>query len=354
MILNGAFIALAVAAVVTLFATSPAIRLATRLDFVDRPGQHKRHKHPVPVVGGPILFVSIWTAIGLTYVFFPSGFPELTGNVQFVFAGALIVTLVGFSDDLAPLSAWTKLGAQAAAGIVLYLGGMDVNPVSIPFIGSHDIGSASALITVLWVVGLTNAVNIIDGLDGLACGVCLIGAITMAAIGGLYAIGSVSLLTLALIGFLIVFIWYNRYPARAFLGDSGSLQIGYYFAVISMLVPIKSYTAAALYLPLLALGVPILETSVSIGRRLLAGRNVMQADRRHLFHYLALAGLTPSQVVWVFYLLSAVFGLFAMAMYFWNRLIVFGLLILFMVVIFTVFFILLANLGRTGKNRRRP
>ena len=304
------------------------------------------------MIGGLVLFVALWVAVALASLLYPSDFPELAGSFRYVFAGALIVLLVGFSDDLTPLSAWTKLAAQAAAGLVLYIGGLDINPLTIPFMGSYDIGSWSVVITVLWVVGLTNAVNIIDGLDGLAVGVSLVGAVTMAVIGYLYAVGSVALLACGLIGFLAVFWWYNHYPAKAFLGDSGALQIGYYFAVISLLVPIKSYTAAALYLPLLALGVPLLEVGVSITRRLAKGRNVMQADRRHLFHYLALAGLSPRRVVAIFYLLSVVFGLFAMAMYFWNRLIVFGLLVLFMVVIFALFFIFMANLSRPGRLRK--
>jgi UDP-GlcNAc:undecaprenyl-phosphate GlcNAc-1-phosphate transferase len=351
-VVDGALLALAMSVLFTILATRPSLRLAERFDLVDKPGQHKRHKRPVPVVGGLILFVGLWLAVALAGLLYPNSFPELRGSFQFVFAGSLIVTLVGFSDDLTPLTAWTKLGAQAAAGLVLYLGGLGIDPLTIPFMGSYDIGNWSALITILWVVGLTNAVNIIDGLDGLAVGVSLVGAITMAVIGSLYGVGSVALLSYSLIGFLAVFWWFNRYPARAFLGDSGALQIGFYFAVISLLVPIKSYTAAALYLPLLALGVPLLEVTVSITRRLASGKSVMQADRRHLFHYLALAGLSPRQVVAVFHILSVVFGLFAMAMYFWNRLVVFGLLVLFMVVIFALFFIFMANLGRPGRFRR--
>jgi UDP-GlcNAc:undecaprenyl-phosphate GlcNAc-1-phosphate transferase len=139
------------------------------------------------------------------------------------------------------------------------------------------------------------------------------------------------------------------------------MQIGYYFAVISLLVPVKSFTAAALYVPLLALGVPLLETVVAFTRRLMAGKNILAADRRHIFHYLALAGFSPRQIVLVFYGLSVVFGLFALAMFYWNRLLVFGLLVLFMVVILGVFFILMTNLARVkkvgrpgGNDDRRP
>jgi UDP-GlcNAc:undecaprenyl-phosphate GlcNAc-1-phosphate transferase len=278
----------------------------------------------------------------------------LRGRFLSVFRGATIVFLVGLSDDLTPLGAWTKLAGQIGAGLVVYLGGLRIDPISAPFVGSIGIGDWSVLITVLWVVGLTNAINIIDGLDGLATGVSLIGAATMSAIGFLYGVETVVLLSSALAGFLLYFLVINKFPAQAFLGDSGALQIGYCFAVISLLVPLKSFTAAALYLPLLALGVPLMEVAISVFRRLVARKNIMKADRRHLFHYLALAGLSPRQVVYIFWALSAVFGLFALAMYFWDRLVVFGLLVLFMVVISGLFLIFMANLSRnSGLGRRR-
>jgi UDP-GlcNAc:undecaprenyl-phosphate GlcNAc-1-phosphate transferase len=348
---------LAASFLLALFVTPSAMRLAVRYELMDRPGQHKRHRQPVPMVGGAVLFVAVWVTVTLAVFLLPDEYAELAHSYFYVFAGAAIVFLVGFSDDLRPLSAWAKLSAQAAAGLVLYLGGLRIDPVSVPFMGSIDIGSWSLLITIAWVVGMTNGINLIDGLDGLAGGVSLVGALTMALIGSLFQVAPVVLLAYALVGFLLVFLWYNRYPARIFLGDSGALQIGYYFAVISLLVPLKSYTAAAVYLPLLALGVPILETAASILRRLVAGKSIVKADRRHLFHYLALAGLSPRTIVYIFWILSAIFGLFTLAMYFWDRLIVSSLLVLFMVVIFVAFFIFMANLGRPGKRQaggRKP
>jgi len=347
-----AITAILVSSVAAVTLIRPAIRLAERYRLIDHPGRHKRHDRPVPNIGGAVLFVVLWLTVGICVLVSPGFLEELKSSLLYVFCGAVVIFLVGLADDLTPVSAWTKLLAQVAAGLVLYLGGLAINPISIPFTGSHEIGQLSVFITVAWVVLLTNAVNLIDGLDGLAAGVSLIAALTLAVIGTLYAAGSAVLFAYALVGFLVVFLYYNRYPARIFLGDSGSLQIGYYFAVISLVVPIKSYTAAALYLPLLALGVPLMETVISFSRRLVAGRNVMKADRRHLFHYLALAGLSPRAVVWVFWGLSAVFGGFAMAMYFLNRLIVFGLLVLFMVVIFGLFFIFMAKLSRPARGRR--
>ena len=321
-----------------------AIRLGLRFSLLDLPGKHKRHKTPTPILGGVALFFTIWITVGLALLIFPNTYQELSPSIFFIFAGALVILLVGLADDLSPLSAWVKLASQAAAGLLLFLGELNVELISTPY-GSLDIGPFSVLITVLWVIVLTNAINLIDGLDGLASGVSLIGALVLLVIGELLQVGPVLIFVSALVGFLALFLYYNQYPAKIFLGDSGSMQIGYYFAVFSLIFPVKSYTFSALFIPVLVLGVPILETISSLVRRLVSGKNIMTADRRHLFHYLSLAGFSPRQVVSIFYSLAAVFGMFALAMFFWNRLIVFGYLVFFMVVIFALFFIIILNIS---------
>ncbi|PWB67666.1 hypothetical protein C3F09_13035 [candidate division GN15 bacterium] len=325
------------------------IRSGHQYHLLDRPGRHKRHKEPVPFLGGVALFVAIWLTVAFLLLVFPASMAELSGMLPYILAGAMLVGGIGFIDDLRSLPAWVKLGVEVMAGVVLYMGGLRIDPVSIPFCGQVEVGEFSLVITVLWVVGLTNSINLIDGLDGLAGGVSLIGALTLTAVGNLYHIGVTLVFAYALIGFLVIFLRYNRYPARIFLGDSGSLQIGYYFAVLSLMVPLKSFTAAALYLPLMALGVPILESITSTARRLLRRKSVMRADRRHLFHYLALAGLTPRQIVVIFWLVSLAFGLFSLAMFFWDRILVFSFLVLFMVVISAAFFIFVSGRSRTKR-----
>jgi UDP-GlcNAc:undecaprenyl-phosphate/decaprenyl-phosphate GlcNAc-1-phosphate transferase len=325
--------------------TPLAIAVSKRFKLFDKPGLHKRHKQPVPILGGTALLFSVWTAVIWGRFIFP-GMGEFDHYLPYVLAGSLIVYGVGLLDDFKPQRAWVKLIAQIIAGLILFWGGLRIDPVSVPFMGPISVGPFSILITVVWVALLTNGINLIDGLDGLASGVSLVAAITLSLVGHLYHADDALVLAYAMAGFLAAFLIYNRYPAKIFLGDSGSLQIGYYFAVLSLAVPLKSFTAAALYLPLLALGVPIIETTSSFVRRLAAGRNVMQADRRHLFHYLSLAGLTPRQIVWIFYLLSALLGGFALAMFFWDRILVFTALVLFMVVIFGWFLIFTSSLSR--------
>jgi len=325
------------------------IRAGHRFGLLDRPGRHKRHKVPVPYLGGVALFAAMWGTVAILQLAYPRLMAELSGMLPFILGGAVLISAVGFIDDLHSMPAWVKLGVEVVAGVVLFAGGLRIDPVSIPFCGQIAVGELSLLITVLWVVGLTNSINLIDGLDGLAGGVSLIGALTIAVVGNLYNIGVALIFAYALIGFLPIFLMYNRYPARVFLGDSGSLQIGFYFAVLSLMVPLKSFTAAALYLPLMALGVPIMESTISAVRRLLQRKSLMQADRRHLFHYLALAGLTPRQVVLIFWSVSLAFGLFSLAMFFWDRILVFSFLVLFMVVISAAFFIFVFGRSRTKR-----
>jgi UDP-GlcNAc:undecaprenyl-phosphate GlcNAc-1-phosphate transferase len=339
---------------VTAFCLPLLIRLGHRYELLDRPGKHKRHKRAVPYLGGLGLFPAVWLALLVCGLVSPDWYTANSSSLFWVFLGALIITLVGLVDDLYPLSAYVKLSAQILVGIMLYAVGINVELLTTPF-GSVDVGATSLVITVLWVVVMTNAMNLIDGLDGLAGGVALIAAITLLVIGYLLDSGWGVLFMPGLIGFLIGFLIYNRYPARIFLGDSGSMQLGYYFAVFSLLAPMKSFTASALYLPLLALGVPILETVVSFSRRILSGQNVMRADRRHIFHYLELAGLSPRNVVLVFYALGVVFAGFALGMFLWNRVIVLAVLAIFMVVILVSFFILVTGLvARRRRNRRSP
>ncbi|MEW6413133.1 MAG: MraY family glycosyltransferase [Candidatus Zixiibacteriota bacterium] len=346
-------VAVVVSFVASFVVVPQVIRIGHKYNLLDLPGQHKRHTKPTPILGGVALFVSTWITVAVSYLAFSDLYSELSGSILYIFLGALLILLVGLSDDLRPLSAWTKLAAQVAAALLLYLGGLKVEFLSIPF-RSVDIGSFSIVITVLWVVVLTNAINLIDGLDGLAAGVSLIGALYLVAIGQLYQVGAVLVFILVLVGFLSLFLYYNYYPAKIFLGDCGSQQLGFYFAVFSLAVPLKSFTATALYVPLLALGVPLMEMLSSMVRRSIRGKNIMQADRRHLFHYLSRMGFSRPQVVITFYLLAVIYGLFALAMFYGNRLIVFGFLVLFMVVIFVVFFILLTKFSpRKRLNGRR-
>lgn len=340
---------------VALFASFVLSRLAIvicrRFSIYDHPRRHKRHNKPTPILGGTAVLISFWVGV-LTFLLLDSGaFPGIRNTLPNILAGSLIIYLIGLWDDLKPINAWVKLIAQAAAGLVLYSGGLSIELLSLPVLGSTALNGLSIVITVFWVIALSNAINLIDGLDGLASGVSIIASVTMAIIGFLFLIDLVVLFSLVLSGALLAFWFFNRHPARIFLGDCGSLLIGYFFAVISLVVPIKSFTTAALFMPLVALGVPLIETAISFFRRLAAGKSIIKADRRHIFHYMAYAGLSEKQITHLFYLSGLFFSFTSIAMLLFDRMLVLTFLLLFMVVIFLIYFILIARMKRINSGR---
>ncbi len=282
-------------------------------------------------------------------------YPQLSAELgqffYFLLAGGLIMFLIGLIDDLSGLSALTKLAAQIVTGLILYAGGLKISILYIPVHGPIELGVLSLPVTLIWLVGVTNSINLIDGLDGLATGVSAIAALALLFVGISLDLVTVVVFTSAVIGTCLVFLYFNHYPAKIFLGDSGSLFLGYLFAVISIIFPIKSYTAAAVFVPLAALGVPIIETVVSFVRRTATGRKFYSADNRHLFHYLSMMGMSKWQVVWLFYLLSAFFAILAGAMFIVNKRVVITILVVFMVVILAILYrFMLAPIRRNKDN----
>lgn len=346
-LISSCFMVFATSALAGLLLTLAAIKLCHKYSIYDHPGgRHKRHKQPTPILGGTAILLSFWLGI-LVYLIFNGGaFGEIKDSIPYILLGSLMIYGVGIWDDFRPLSAWPKLTAQAAAGLLLYWGGLSVNVISLPILGEISVNGLGVLINIFWVIALSNALNLIDGLDGLAAGVSVIASVTMIIVGILFKIDAVVVISLALLGTLSAFWIFNRYPARIFMGDSGSLLIGYIFAVISLVVPIKSYTTTALLLPLLVLGVPLTETTTSFLRRLAAGKNVMKADRRHIFHVLAVAGFSYRQIVYLFYLSGLFFGFLSIVMLLFGRGPVLTFLLLFIVVIFIIYFILIARMRK--------
>lgn len=344
MTLQLGLVAAAVAALLAAVLLPPFIVAGHRWGALDKPGAHKRHKRPVPYLGGTVLFIVVWVTLAGLRWWTDAPLDSHSGAMPTIFIGATVIFLLGLFDDIRPLPAWSKLVIQIGVGAILYAGGLGVELLIWPT-GEIETGVLALPITIAWVVLLTNAINLIDGLDGLAAGVSFIAGVSIVTVAYLRMDSSSEIaLIWVMLGYLAVFWWHNRYPARIFLGDSGSLQIGYYFAAFTLMANFKSFAASALYVPLLALGVPIIEAVSSLLRRLFTGRSVMQADHRHLFHYLSLAGLSRRQVLWTFYGLSVVFGFFAVAMDYWNRMLVVGFLIGFMVVVMSSFLFIVLRL----------
>lgn len=290
---------------ITFFAALVLVPVARRLALlwgaVDQPNARKVHDHPMPRLGG----IGIWAAfmLGITMTV---GWDRQTAAIA---AAATILTLVGALDDRFSLPAKWKFAVQLFAAVVVVVFGVHIDklswiggPVELPF-------WLAAILTVGWIVTITNAINLIDGLDGLAAGVSGIATITIFAVD--VAVGSSSIalmLCAALFGAVAGFLPYNWHPARVFMGDSGSLTIGFLVAVFSVLGTTKAATTVSVMVPLLILGVPIFDTLTAVVRRALWRRPIFQPDKMHLHHQLLALGLSHRQVVLTIYGVCAVLG----------------------------------------------
>jgi len=294
--------AFAVALAVSYVMTPLVKRLALSLGALDRPVLRSVHSVPTPFLGG----LAIYVALGGTLAVFlrPAG-PEVKG----ILVGGALVVLLGVADDFRKLRPLTKLLGQVAAALVLVAWGVRVEWLTNPLGGMIYLGAWGVPLTVLWVVSVVNVVNLADGLDGLAAGIASIASLTAMFV----ALGQgqlpVVILTAALAGSALGFLPYNFNPAKIFMGDAGAMFLGYALAAVSVAGALKSATAVALGVPMLALGLPIADTSFAIVRRLLTGRPVGEADDGHLHHRLLRLGLSQRQVVLLMYTISACLGL---------------------------------------------
>jgi UDP-GlcNAc:undecaprenyl-phosphate/decaprenyl-phosphate GlcNAc-1-phosphate transferase len=311
------FVALVVAGCLT-----PLVcKLAYRLGATSHPGGRHINSLAVPRLGGLALSAATLSPIVALFIV-DSEVARIirvwkTSALALV-VGAFFMCLVGAWDDARGLRAGPKLAAQVVAAAFAFAYGFRIDGLLVPFFGSVALGEFAPLVTVLWIVGITNAVNLIDGLDGLAAGVVFFAAATNLIVALLSGpgLGSVfvCLVMASLMGALFGFLFYNFNPARIFMGDSGSYFLGYTLALTSLLSPIqKASTAVSLVIPVLALGLPIFDTLLSIARRYIARKPVFSADRGHIHHRLLDRGLTHRRTVVTLYGITFLFAGFAIA-----------------------------------------
>ena len=318
MILN-MVIAFVVAAIAAAIFTPFTIRLAYRVGAIDVPkDERKIHNKPIPRIGGLAFIGGFFISTALIFLCC-----EIDKTINFTdvnllgfFAGAIIIAITGFIDDVRDIKPWMKLLGQALAAICVILSGVRIGFVNIPFFNIYGLHEAiSIIVTFFWIIGVTNAINLIDGLDGLASGVSAIATVSLLVIFLLNNAAEIPLIIVAaLLGALIGFLPYNFNPAKTFMGDAGSNFLGYTLATISMMGMAKTYTAMAIVLPIIVLALPIFDTLFAMARRILSGRSIMQADRGHLHHRLLDAGLTQKQAVLILYAVTALLGLFAIVL----------------------------------------
>ncbi|HWP39166.1 MAG TPA: MraY family glycosyltransferase, partial [Gemmatimonadales bacterium] len=300
----------AAAALVTAAIVPFLVPLAQRVGALD-----STRSPPVPRLGGAALALGIaGSLLAVAVVFTPARHTLLaaTSSIGPVFAGAAIILALGVVDDIRPLSARFKLAVQLAAVAVVWALGVRVELLSLPF-GPANVGPvAGAAVTALWFVGITNAFNLLDGADGVAAGSAFFSATAVFMMSVLLGHPAIGLVASALAGALLGFLPFNFPPARAFLGDSGALFTGFLLAGLAVEGSTKGPTLVAIAVPLVAFGVPVFDTTITLLRRLMRGQPVFQPDQEHVHHGLARAGLSPRQVAGVLYAVSAAFALAAM------------------------------------------
>jgi UDP-GlcNAc:undecaprenyl-phosphate GlcNAc-1-phosphate transferase len=265
------------------------------------------HDHPIPRLGGLAIFLGFVLSVVL--------FADINKQVQGILLGAIVIVVVGAVDDIVPLKAWLKFLIQIAAAGIAVAHGVVIEVISNPNIFSAteylELGRLSIPITILWIVAITNSVNLIDGLDGLAVGVSAIASITMLVIAIVVSDSNVAIIMAALAGACIGFMPYNINPAKIFMGDTGALLLGYVLSTVSVMGLFKFYAIISFAVPFLVVGLPLFDTAFAFCRRILTGKNPMSPDRGHVHHRLIDMGLSQKQAVAVLYSISAVLGLAA-------------------------------------------
>jgi len=234
----------------------------------------------------------------------------------------------------------------------LILFGLRIDLLYIPFFKAVSLGLLSYPVTFVWCLLIINAFNLIDGLDGLAAGISVIASLALLGVGIVLQVKLISFISLGVIGACLGFLRYNYPPARIFMGDSGSQYLGYVFAAEGVICPIKSYTTLALFIPLLALGLPIFETFFSFFRRTLNNKRFYHADKRHLFHFLLEKGLSQKLTIWIFYIISIILSLTTWAILVRENKLAFSFLLAFLgiLVLFLAFY--LFRIGMTDQTNK--
>ncbi len=322
--------AFVIAGIVSAFATPLVVRLALRLGIVDNDGSERRmHDLPKPRVGGIAVFFgfsfALFTVLGVSLAsplgLMPASdqFDAIHRLVGLLFGGMLILG-VGVWDDVMHMRPRNKLVAQIVVALISMLYGFVIPGINNPF--DHNPGTnwidfpiwLGVPLTLLWYVGMMNAINFLDGLDGLLAGVAAISSVFLFVIAVLHANPVVALVVIALAGAALGFLPYNFNPARIILGDAGSLFIGYVFATVSIIGASKTAIAVSIVVPLLVLALPVLDTAAAIIRRATSGKRITEADRGHFHHQLIFRfGLNVRQAVLLLYAVCFVLGAVALA-----------------------------------------
>lgn len=317
-------IAFLLAFIITFMTTPYTIKIARKVGAVDVPKDQRRmHKKSMPKFGGPAVILGFLVAV--MYLLIVKSLEhsiDLFGSEQYgmkllgMFLGIIVMSIFCVRDDIVTIKPITKLLGQVLAAIVVVAFGVRIDEITPAFLPTEAFKELfSIILTIGWIVGVTNAINLIDGLDGLSAGISVISSVSLLIIFVLNGSPLISILLItALAGALVGFLPFNFAPAKTFIGDTGSNFLGFSLSIISILGVAKTYTAAVIVLPLLALGLPIFDTVWAIIRRLIKGKSIkaiFKADKGHLHHIIVARGFSQKQAVLILYGIAVTFGLFA-------------------------------------------
>lgn len=289
--------------ILSLAITPVIIKLAHKFNFVDRPGERKINKKIIATAGG----TAIYLAFMIPLRFFLPANQTITG----IMLGGSFMLILGLLDDKFEISAPIKFAGQIIGALILIYYGVKINFITNPFGGFIYLGVYAVPFTVFWIVSIINTINLIDGLDGLAAGVSIIAVLTLFAVALQENQLVAPMLAVLLAGSCFGFLKYNFNPAQIFMGDTGSMFIGYIIAAVSITGALKSAAAVTIFVPMLALAVPILDTTFAIIRRVFNDRPIGEADHGHIHHRLLAIGMNQRQAVISVYLISAFLGMIA-------------------------------------------
>jgi UDP-GlcNAc:undecaprenyl-phosphate GlcNAc-1-phosphate transferase len=306
--LGTAFEAFGLALVVVWVTTPVAGRVAWRVGAIDRPKDRGLHQFPTARFGGLAILLGVLAA-GL--VFLPNDH-----ETHAILGGAVVIALVGAADDLLELTADVKIVGQILAAVIPVASGVRVDNFTLPFMGHVDLGWVAYPATVLFLVALMNVVNFIDGVDGLAAGVCTIAALTFAVIALSLDRNAAGILAMLTAGAALGYLRHGFHPASIFLGDSGSNLLGYLLGAVAVQGALKTNAVVALLFPLVILAVPILDSSFVLAKRIKYGKPVYKADNWHFHHRFAAIGFSQRRTVTYLYLWTLSLAALALALRF--------------------------------------
>ena len=297
---------LLVAFVVAAAVTPAAIKIAPKIGAMDIPKDERRmHKKPMPRFGGIAIYLGIMVALAV--------FALKDKGITSVMTGCTLIYMLGLIDDLKDLKPLVKLCGQIVCATVVYIMGVRIEFITNYFgPGNMAFGDVACfIITVLWLIAITNAVNLIDGLDGLAAGIAAISALCIGYVAYIHGQYVPTLAMMAIAGAALGFLPYNFNPAKIFMGDSGSELLGFSIAAVSILGTVKSATIVVVIIPALVLGLPIFDTVMAIFRRLAKHQSIGTADKEHLHHRIMKAGFGQKRAVMILYCISGIMGIVA-------------------------------------------